>query len=449
MLANFFTFKKGFYYSALVLAVPGLLQRLVSVIVPLVDNMMVGGINANAVAGVTVVNQIMFIFMVIVFGIGGAAGIFIAQYNGAGNATKVTHYFLIQIFVSCAIGLLFFVLLSFFPNSLLRIFVDDEAVFYYAHIYLAYTKYVTLLFPISGSVALSFRKLGYMKFPLYIAIIASFFSIFLNAGLIHGNFGMPAMGVAGAGLGTLVARFIELIVSIGSTIVLATPIKLKLLDLFKVEKSTVANFIQKGKGLVFNELLWAIGFQSLIIAYTQRIGENVAIFSMASVFIAVMASGMGGTGSAISYIIGNQLGKGDFAGAKRDSQRLIKMSACIGICLGIITTIVSYFVLRTYNVDPSAIQMAQYIIIVAAIFNSLHYLTGSFYFILSAGGDMRSVLIIDAGWIWVTVFVAFMVGFLNIPILWHFTAVQFLVLLNICISFHFYKKENWVINLTV
>ena len=441
--------KRSLFITALILAVPSILQNLVTNLSQMVDNLMVGPLQEHAIAGVTITNQIFFIFTIVLFGIGGTAGIFMPQFRSIGNEQKVAETFRVSLGFSIATGILFFSLLYFIPDVIFRLFANDPPTLENAHLYLRYILPTFLIFPISLAIGNAFRFTGYIRLPLYVSIITVTSNIFLNYSLIYGHFGFPAMGVQGAALGTMLARIIELAVFVSLTMLIKSPIKLNFAKLFDFEKTLLIHFVKKGYGLVLNELFWSMGMQTIVIIYTQRISSNIAALSIAQALGNMIFIGMGGMSVAFSIILGEHLGLERFKEAKHDAKKLLKMAAVMGLSLGISVFLLSLVLIQFYDVAPEITATAQRLILINASFSWLYYLNASFYFILRSGGDTRSVLFIDSGFTWVVVIpISFLLGSLGLALVFHFFLVQILEFLKLGVAVKMYNKGTWLNNLT-
>lgn len=441
---------KKFYLSALALALPSILQQLVTNLSQMADNLMVGHLAETSIAGVAITNQIFFIFLIVTFGFGAVGGIFITQYKGANKLDKVTEVFRVEIIFAFCWGLLFFLILNFFPENVLGLLVKNDATVQEGLQYVSFIKYTFLLYPISLMIGSAYRFLGHVKLAMYVAFITVIIGIFLNWVFIYGNLGMPAMGVKGAALGTLIMRIIELSIFIVLTLKLATPIKLHILKVFSFGKEIVKNYIDKAVALIANEFFWALGFQINVIFYTKRISENIAAYSIANVMISLIFIGMGGLSIAISIKLGNSLGQNKFERAKRDSKKLLKLAAGIGLSLGVIVLIASFFITGLYNIDQETLNMTRGLVFVAVFYSWLYYLDSGYFFTIRMGGDTRSVLIMDSGFVWIVVlplnFLASQFA-LYMPI--HYLMIQSLDVFKMLVARHRYHKDNWMKNLTV
>ncbi|MGL4383442.1 MAG: MATE family efflux transporter, partial [Bacilli bacterium] len=322
--------KKNFYLAALSLAIPAVLQQLLANTSQMADNIMVGSLGDEAIAGVYISNQLYFIFQIIIFGVVATGGIFISQYKGAKNDEKITESFRISVLFATAVGLIFFILIQFFPYQVIGIFVNSKQTIAVSLSYFKYIKYTFLFFPLVMTIGSSFRYYGIVKLPMYVGLIGVSINIVLNYLLIQGNLGFPALGVEGGAIATLIARLVELSIWIVCSHRLKTPIYTKVKDLFKFEKVLAISYIKKGYPLLINEIFWSIGVQTSNVLYAKKITENVAAMGITTTLTNIIFVGMGGLSVAISIIIGNHLGNDEFEKAYRDGKKLMKMGSMIG-----------------------------------------------------------------------------------------------------------------------
>ena len=441
--------KKKYIIGVLLLALPNILQNLVTNMAALIDNLMVGGLQEHAIAGVTITNQVVFVFTIVLFGIGGTAGIFIPQFNGIGNTKKVTEAFKVSLVFSVIFAVAFFIVMFFIPEFILGFFATDPATIAEAMSYLRFIRYTFLLLPISLAIGSGFRFIGHVKIPMYLAIVTVVINTTLNFGLIHGNLGLPALGVQGAALGTLIARGVELVIFVLLTIYIKSPIKLQLRSFFTLEKSMFKMFVEKGYGMVANEFFWAFGMQVVSIIYTMRLSENIAAMSIASTFSKMMFVGMGGISVVFSIYLGEHLAKNQFDSAKRDARRLKAISVVMGLTLGITVFIAALFLTDFFDVAPETLRTGMTILLINVVFSWVYYLNTSYFFILRSGGDTKGVLIIDSFFTWcIMIPAAFLIGRFGLILPIHFLLVQMFEFVKLGLAHRRYRKNEWLNNLT-
>lgn len=441
---------KVFYKYALSLALPSMVQQLVMNLSQLMDNFMVGRLSEVSISGVAIVNQVFFIFTTAVFGISAAGGVFITQYRGAKNDEKVTEVFRIILLFTMLCGVLFFLLMHFFPTLVLSAFSKDANTIKVAIEYLSMIKFTFLIYPFSIAIGSSLKYCGYVKTSMAVSVSTIVVNVCFNYCFIYGNLGFPALGAMGSGVATLIARCSEISIFIFLTYILKTPIKTKLRNLFKFKLFVLKDFVSKGYGLVLNELFWATGLQLLSVIFTQRISANIAAFSVANALIDLIYIGMGGLSVATSIIIGNHLGRSEFKAAKRDARLMQRLNVVVGQLFGFMIMIVAYFVSDLYAISEATLWMSRLMVGVAMSFSWLYYLNANYFFTLRTGGDTRSILLLDSGFMWVVMMpIAFLLGQFHFFMPLHYFLVQFIDILKMVISRHRYHKDEWLKNLTL
>lgn len=200
---------KNFYKTVLAIAVPIALQNMVTSAVGMLDTIMLGQLGEVAMSASSLANQVGFIFMMINFGLTGGAGILTSQYWGRGDADSIRKVMSLTYRISMSIALIFAIGATFFPEMLMRIFTNDEAIIYEGIRYLHYCGVIYLANAFTITTTSILRTVGTVKIALYSTLASLLVNVFFNYGLIFGKLGMPQMGVAGAALATMIARLVE------------------------------------------------------------------------------------------------------------------------------------------------------------------------------------------------------------------------------------------------
>lgn len=441
--------KREFIKMALLIALPNIAQQLVINISQMVDNIMIGRLNETAIAGVTIMNELYFVFTVLILGLCATGGIYIAQYKGAALNDKITEVFRIITLGAIVFGILFFCLVTLFPYQIFGIFTKDLKTVEAALTFASVLKFTFLIYPITLVIGASLRFYGYVRVAMYTSITATIINIIGNYGLIYGRLGLPCLEIMGAGIATLSARVLEVIIIIIIMTRLKTPIMLQPLKLFNFSFGLVKEIIKKGVPLLTNDFLWSFGIQALIIIYTFRETNNIAAMSIASIIGNLVFIGMGGMATAIAIIIGDSLGKSNFEQALKDSRILIKLGSLAGLGLGIIMLTISFFVTMIYNVSPATMAMARQCIFVYTCFSWLYYLNGCFFFVLRAGGDTKGALLMDSLYTWVVAIpIALLLSLCHLYMPLFFFSLQFVDFIKLYIAHRRYRQKYWLVNLT-
>ena len=271
---------KKFYRTLIVIALPIVLQQFLTSLVGLLDNIMIGRIGNDEMIGVSLANQLLFIFSLAVFGSLSGAAIFATQYYGAQDKEGYHETFRFKWFIIAIILVIFTCVFFFFKDSLISAFINStgeeysnpEVVLNSGKIYLDLMLIGMAPFAIKEIYATSLREMKETMVPMISGIIAIFVNLILNYVLIFGHFGAPKMGVSGAAIATIISRFIEMFI-----VIIYTHLKRSrfsfLSGVYKrifVRFSSIKKFILKTLLLLSNETLWSIGLTLIMQAYSVR-----------------------------------------------------------------------------------------------------------------------------------------------------------------------------------
>jgi putative MATE family efflux protein len=441
---------KTFYLRVLALAVPFMLQQLIGSSVNLLDNLMVGQLGDAAIAGVASANKYYMIAMFGIMGLSGAAGIFIAQYYGAKDPEHVKQSFRYSLIASYVIILPFVIFGWFFPDTIIRFFTNDVAVIEQGSLYLRIALFTYIPMTFSMTVGNAMRSVGETKIPLYTSIVAILSNGFFNYCLIFGNFGFPKMGVQGAALATIIARVIEVIVI---AIVLHKKhfvFNTKIKDLFKISPKLEKAITLKAIPLTTNEIFWSSGMSLLFKFYSTRGTEVMAGMSISGTVADIFFTLFGGMTVATTVIISQALGANKLDEARKDAYKLLHFSQGLAVFLGLLMFGASFIVPQWYDVSDVSRQTATAFLQIMAGMFWLYMSNAQCFFILRAGGDTKSTLLMDAVFMWAINLPA--VGLVAYLTRWNVYAIylvgQSTDFLKFFLAYKLVKKEKWVKNLS-
>ena len=325
---------KSFYKEVALVAIPIILQQLISTAMGFVDGVMVGQIDAQAMASIMVANKYFMIMQSILFGVTGGLCIFISQYFGADDHEKGQGFFVITVIGSLSVAGVFVILISAAPRAMLSVFVDDPATINYGMSYLNYIRFSYLPFAFSLASMSSLRSIGETRLPLLISSTAILLNTALNYLLIFGNFGLPEMGVAGAGLATLIARFLEMaayIVLLGHN---KQYFNLKVSPIRLLNKAILLQVARKVIPLVGNEVVWSLGTAMIFKVYCLVDEPNIASLTITETTSNIIYALFGGFSAVVAVMVGTRLGAGKFDEARRNIRHLMVLGVAAGLLCG-------------------------------------------------------------------------------------------------------------------
>lgn len=408
-----------FFKLWLSLALPIMLQQGLSAVLYLLDNIMVGQLGETPIAAVGVANQLTFLMQVFGFGINSGAGIFAAQYWGKNDRDGIHRIEGIALTLSIVLGALFAVVAVCFGRQFSDIYSNDPAVIELSARYLAILGWSYVFQIISQTLGIILRACGSPMLPMMATLAGVCTNGVLNYILIFGRLGLPAMGVEGAALATLIAALVNVAVLIAVSIRQKKAIAAPLKKLFSYTKSLFGEFMEISLPVFVNESLWSLGI-SLYSVLWGILGTNVQ--AAMQIYTTVDKIGfimMAGLGSAAGVITGNAIGEGDIGRAKLYSRRMLIVTPTAVFLFGMVLQLAAPLFLGFFDVSPDVAAMALSVIRVycgAMFLYALNYtiIIGT----LRAGGDTAYASAVDLIGLWlVSVPLAFLCGLvLGLPV---------------------------------
>lgn len=450
---------KRFYANVLKVAVPIMVQNGISNFVSLLDNIMIGQVGTEQMSGIAIVNQLMFVFYLGIFGALSAAGIFGAQFYGKGDHEGVRHAMRFKLYVSVVLVVLGIVAFLRYGDQLILLYLHDEggttqsldAALRYGREYLAVMLIGLMPFGIEEAYASTLRECGETRLPMIAGIIAVFVNLGFNYLLIFGKFGFPELGVTGAAIATVISRYVQLLVVVAWTHLHTrrVPFAKGLYGSFVIPKALIGRIAVKGLPLMANEILWAAGMAVLNQCYSLRGLDAIAGLNIASTITNLFNIVFIAMGSAISIMVGQLLGAGKMEEAKDTDAKLIAFSvfSCFGI--GAILMLLAPLFPLFYNTTEQVRALATGFIRVGAACMPIYAFMHASYFTLRSGGKTLITFCFDSVFLWVvSTPLAFVLSrYTALPILMLYLCVQMIDLIKCVIGFILVKKGVWLHNI--
>ena len=452
---------KAFYRRVMGVAVPIIIQNGITNFVSMLDNIMVGQVGTVPMSGVSIVNTLMFVFNLCIFGASSGAGIFTAQFNGSDDQEGIRHTMRFKLLTCTALSVLGGILFRAAGSSLIGMYLTgegDAAAAAGAMQYgLSYTQIMIwgfLPFALSNAYSSTLRETGETVVPMVGGITAVLVNLVLNYVLIFGHFGAPAMGVQGAALATVISRYVELAVVAGWTHLHRekNPYIVGLYRSMRIPARLLRSIVVKGMPLLLNEFFWSTGMAILNQCYSTcgldvvpAMNISGTIYNLASVVYLSM-------GNAVGILMGQMLGAGSSEEAVRDSNRkLITVSVLSGVLFGAFMVTISGLFPAIYNTTDSVRHLATRFICISACMMPFNSYTNATYFTLRSGGQTMVTFLFDSCFVWgVCVPLAFCLSrFTAIGILPLYLICQSTDLVKCAIGRRMLRQGKWIQNLTV
>ena len=459
MKANRFIGDRKFYKRVLTVAVPIMIQNGISNFVSLLDNIMIGQVGTEKMSGVAIVNQLMFVLYLGLFGALSGPGIYSAQFFGSGNHEGVRHSFRYKLYISLTlIGIGILVFLSC-GDSLMTLYLSEEVetaqsadlVLQYGHDYMMVMLIGLIPFAIEEVYASTLRECGETRVPMVAGLIAVAVNLCGNYILIFGKFGFPELGVTGAAIATVISRFVQMFIVVFWTH--RHSIKMKfaegLYKSLKIPGDLFGKITIKGMPLMVNELLWSAGMATLNQCYSRRGLDAVAGLNIASTFNNLFNVVFIAMGSAVAILVGQLLGAGELKEAKDTDTKLIAFSVFSSFVMGVILFLLAPVFPQLYNSEDTVKELASGFIRISAICMPLYAFMHASYFTLRTGGKTFITFLFDSVFLWgVSIPIAFCISrFTGMAVLTMFFCIQMIDLIKCIIGFILVKKGVWIQNL--
>ena len=450
----------SFYKKTLKIAVPVMVQNLITNFVALIDNIMVGQVGTEQMSGVAIVNQILFVFNLAVFGAVSGVGIFTAQYFGKGDTDGVRHTFRFKILVLSILLTIVLSVLLFMDETLIRFYLkgsgkglDVALIFDSAKQYLGVMIIGLIPFALEQAYSSTLREGRIALPPMVAGIVAVVVNTSLNWLLIFGVGPVPTLGVAGAAIATIIARFVQAIIVVCWTHAHKNklPFVKGLYRSFKIPKKIAKRISLKGVlPLTLNEMLWGAGVAILGQCYSLRGADVVAshniAYTVGNLFNVLFVAFGAGTG----VVIGQYLGANDLKGAKEAAPKLIFFSTAMCVVVGAVMASLAGLIPEAYNTTEQVKSLATTFIIIAAMAMPLHGMLHATYFVIRAGGKTFITFLFDAGFSWLVVVpLAYSLVYLtNLTIVPIYFICSIVEILKCFLGAYVIKKDAWLSNIT-
>ena len=400
---------KAFYKMVLAIVIPIMVQNAITNFVSLLDNIMVGQVGTEPMSGVAVANQLMFVFNLCVFGGISGAGIYSAQFHGADNQEGVRSCFRFKLYLGLALCAGAIALFLVKGEALIGLYLNDvdagkvAATLRHGMDYLRVMLWGLPAFALSQIYASTLREGGETGLPMRAGVIAVFVNLVFNYLLMFGHLGLPALGVRGAAIATVLSRYVELFIVAGTAHrhperfrfirgLYATP---------RVPADLAKAIAIKGAPLLINEALWSLGMATLTQCYSLRGLDVVAAMNISTTVSNLFAATFLSMGTATAIIVGQSLGASDLDTARDRAWKLIAFSIFLSLCGGALMLLASPLVPRVYRTEPEVRRLATHLLMVYSLCMPLFSYCNSAYFILRSGGKTMITFFFDSGYTWV------------------------------------------------
>lgn len=442
---------KSFYLAVFGLVIPMALQNLINVGVTATDVIMLGFVGEKSLSGASLGGQVQFIMMLIFFGLTSGASVLTAQYWGKGDVSAIEKVLGISIRISLFVGLVFFIAGVTIPDKLMLLLANDPEVISEGA---RYIRIVAFSYIISGLTMVylnTLRSIEKVVISTVVYLVSLLTNILFNSIFIFGLLGLPKMGVAGAALGTVIARCVEILIVFFYDRKMNNIFRFHIKTLFVRDKLLMGDFLKYSIPVVINELMWGSGVAT-IAAVLGHMGSAAAAANSVAQVVRQLATVVAfGISTATAIMLGKTIGEGKIETAKVYGARLVKLSLIAGMFGSIVIIAVRPVILSTMVMTPEAKEYLSAMLFVMAYFVIGQALNTTLVVgVFRAGGDTRFGLFIDVLFMWG---ISILFGFLAAFVFKFSVPVVYMILLSdeiikLPFTFSRYRSYIWLKNVT-
>lgn len=414
-------FFKSFFQIAFFI----IIQNMITYSVNVADNVMLGSYSQVALSGAATVNQIQFLLQQVTLGLGEGLVVLASQAWGKKDIKAIRTFTSIALAIGIVVGLLLTGVVSFLPDSLLRIFTPDSVIIEAGSQYLKLMRFTYLPFIISNLLIASLRSMERVRIGFSISCLSLLINISLNFIFIFGHFGAPRLGITGAAIGTLSARIFELIVVILYIIRVQKDIfafKIK-----EIKKRLVVTYAKTSFPIVVTQTLFGLSISLQTVVLGHLSSNAIAANSAATTIFQYLKLIAIGSSSATVVVIGKSIGAGDSVNLNKYKKYLQFIYLFVGLFICICLNLIKGPLINLYSLNNEARNLAISIITILSITAigtsyQMPVTTG----IIRGSGDPKFALKLDIVCIW---FIMYPISFLA-AFVWKLPVVVVIALLN-------------------
>lgn len=446
------TLKKDIFYSELMrLVLPIAVQSFMLALVSVTDAVMLGRLDQQSMASVSLAGNVQFFLNLLVTGFSIGVGIMTAQYWGKGDIESIE--------VIAPYGLRIILVLSgavtlaalFHPIALMSVLTNDQTLILLGAEYLRVVAPSYFLCGITQVYFALLKNTGHTAESSAISSVAVVQNIIFNAIFIFGLAGIPAMGIRGAALATVIARLVEMILAVAVTR-RKGDVQLRWKGLLeKADKLLHRDFLHYTTPVIGASLVWGIAYMSYSVVLGHMDGDAVAANSIVAAAKNLLSCLIRGIGAGAGIMIGNLLGANMLEKAKSYAARMTKVAALVGLCTGLLLVLLTPVIMKITELTPKAAEYLKIMI----VFTGLNVCAQSVNHVVldgifGAGGDAKFDMNTNIVFMWcICVPLSLMAAFW-----WHLPAPVVFCLCNmdeiikLPVVFIHYRKYIWLRNIT-
>lgn len=446
MPLSFFS-DKHFFRAMLALAVPVAFQQLITAGLNMIDVLMVGQLGEASVAALGLANQIFFLLILFLFGTTSGMAIFTAQYWGKGDTENIRKVLGICLVLAITVAALFTLAATLIPETLMGFYTEDPEVIRLGSDYLRIVGLSYIFMAISVSYISILRSITLVTMTMVVAVISLALKTAIGYTLIFGHFGLPALGVRGAAIGTAIGWSFECILLLILVYAFKTPLAANPFTFFHFDRIFLFNVLRTSMPAALNEVIWSFGITTYNAVYARIGTDSIAAININATIEELVFVLFIGLGNACSVMVGNKIGERDKVTAFEYSRRFTILAVMLSLLGGVVVIAIRDVVVGLYQLSPSATFNLRNIMLVYAlsawlrVFNFMLFIGA-----LRAGGDTRYAMFTELFSIWAIGVPAALIGgfVLDLPVYYVYAMVLLEEAAKAVIIFRRYLSRKWI-----
>ncbi len=398
---------KGFYRNLFALALPIILQNLITESLALADTFMVGALGEAQLAAVTLANIPIYVEQLMIFGFQSGSSVLISQFYGRGDRGSINRVLGIGMYAAGAVTALFGCVMFFFPSQFMGLLGNNAAVVELAARYVKIVAFSIFFGGLSEVYIAAHRAMGDPKIGLCVLGASMTVNVVLNYGLIFGRLGMPQMGIEGAALATLIARVLQFLLAAGHALV-GRRFRVDPAKLLRPGVEMLRRYVRAATPVILNETLWGLGtsLYPTIMGHMDNSQPILAAYAVAGNVEKISTVAIFALAAAAAVLVGQSVVRESREQVARLGRALDTVALLAGAAVGALALLALHLFIRPYvfpifKLSGQAQAIATMMLTVTFLtmpFQSFN--TTSIVGVLRGGGDVRAAALIDLGALW-------------------------------------------------
>lgn len=418
---------KSFYRKVVMIALPITLQSLITIGVNMMDNIMLGKLGEVAMSAASQANQIFSLFQIFCMGMGMGASVLTARYYGMKDIPSLKKTITIMYRLLLSLGAVFTIAAIVAPGFLMSLYTNEPDVIVEGIRYYRWSIPCFLLLGLSLTTTIVLRSIGKVKIPLYTSMGAFFINVGANYTFIFGHFGAPAMGVAGAALGTLISRIFEFAIICGYFWFVDKTVAYRVKDFFCKCGDILRDYIRISIPVLVSDGLLGLGNTAVAMVYGRLGSSFVSANSIAAVTMQLSTVVIQGMSNASSIITGHTLGEGKVKEAQDQGYTFLAMGAIFGLFAAVLILFIADPIISFYNITQETREIAFQLMDAVAVivfFQAMNSILTKG--VLRGGGDTKFLMVADILFLWVvSIPLGCLAGFVwKLPAFWIYICIR-------------------------